>query len=102
MSDEQETTFFPEKLLKKLPTGFTDDMESLSVDEVKKKIFEYEGNIYTIEKAKDADRKLNGAKDLVKELSAPYTEGKNTQAAQIKYCLFLLESRGVVLDKSDQ
>lgn len=99
MSDKNT---FPDKLLKKLPSGFTDEMESKSVEEIKKTLFDCEGNIYTIEKAKENDHKLNGAKDLVKDLSAPYTEGKTVQATKIKYCLYLLEGRGVVLDKSDQ
>lgn len=96
MSDAQ----FPAKWLKKLPTGFTDTVESMSEEEVKKVIFESEGNIYTIEKEKDKDTKLNGAKDLVKEYSAAYNEAKSTQSAKIKYCLFLLESRGVDLDSN--
>lgn len=96
MSDDS----FPSKWLKKLPTGFTDTVESMSEEEVKKVIFESEGNIYTIEKAKDVDHKLNGARDIVKEYSAPYTEAKGAQSAKIKYCLFLLESRGVNLDSS--
>jgi hypothetical protein len=94
MSDTQ----FPAKWLKKLPIGFVDNVESMSNEEVKKIILESEANIYTIEKEKEKDVKLNGAKDLVKEYSASYNEAKSTQQAKIKYCLFLLEGRGIALD----
>ncbi len=99
--DSTPDNTFPSKLLKKLPSGFTDTVESMSVDEIKKVIFESEGNIYTIEKAKDSDIKLNGARDFVKECSAPYTEAKTAQSAKIKYCLYLLESRGVNLESKE-
>jgi hypothetical protein len=90
---------FPSKWQKKLPDGFTDTVESMDQKEIQKIIFYCEGHIYTVDKAKQADAKLNGAKDLAKEYAAPYAESKAALTAKIKYCLYLLESRGVDLEK---
>lgn len=85
---------FPKKYEKKLPDGFTDAVESMSVEEIKKKILESEGHIYEVEKAKDDDHDLVKAKDEVKAIMEPYKEAKLTETAKIKYCLFILDSRG--------
>ncbi len=93
---------FPEKYVKvlnKLAGEFMDSSNSKTDDEVRKEILKAEGNIYEIEQAKDGDIKLNGAKDLVKELSGPYRESKTVETAKIKYSIHLLESRGVPIDK---
>jgi len=92
---------FPEKYSKKLPTGFADNMDAADTIELIKVIVESEGNIYTIDKASDADHKLNAAKDLVKELASAYREAKGCQTAKIKYCLWLMENRGENLDNKD-
>lgn len=93
---------FPEKWRKLLPTGFADDVASASNDDLKKSVFQSETNIYALEKEMEMDEKLSGAKALVKDLSQPYTETKAAQKAKIKYCLFLLGSRGVSLERDDK
>jgi hypothetical protein len=97
--DNQADNTFPDKLLKKLPDGFTDTANAMKDDELKKLIFECEGNIYVIEKEKDNDDKLNGAREIMKEHAAPYRDAKACQTAKIRYALYLLEGRGVDLDK---
>jgi len=47
-------------------------------------------------KEKGADAKLSGAKELVKEYSAPYRDAIKAQTAKIKYALFLLEQKGAI------
>ncbi|HWZ23101.1 MAG TPA: hypothetical protein VNW06_10635 [Cytophagaceae bacterium] len=98
--DDTQQVAFPDKWLKKLPTGFADDADSMSDDDLKKVIVGSEKNISTIEKEKEEDVKLSGAKDIIKDLSVPYRDAKNCQTAKIKYALFLLENRGVDLDNS--
>lgn len=98
MSQEQG---FPTKWEKKLPTGFKDDAESLDTDGLKQVIISSEGNISTIEKEMAADEKLKAAKDLVKDLSGAYKDGISAQMAKIKYCLYLMETRGEDLDNRD-
>lgn len=90
---------FPEKwakVLKELPE-FKDNADALSLDDLKKLIVTCEGNIFNIEKEKDDDTKLAGAKDLVKEYSAPYRDAIKVQTAKIKYSLFLMDGKGAEL-----
>lgn len=93
MSDKE----FPKRFEKKLPTGFVEGVESMDTEEIKSKIYETQAHIYEIDKAKDEDEKLNGAKEIVKDLSAPYKDAAATENAKIKYCFFVLEGRGVNL-----
>lgn len=95
--DNQEMVVFSEKwakVLKDLPE-FKEMAEAASSDELKKMIVTSEGNVYNIEKEKEQDVKLNAAKELVKEHSAPYRDAIKVQMAKIKYALFLLEGKGV-------
>lgn len=98
-----EEVTFPEKwakVLKELPE-FKDVADAASPDDLKKIIVTSEGNIYTIERDKEADVTLNAAKELVKEHSAPHRDAIKVQMAKIKYALFLLEGKGVDLDNKD-
>lgn len=102
--DDNSPTTFPNKwakILKEIPE-FKDTADAASSDELKKIIISCEGNIYTIDKEKDMDSKLNGAKELVKEYSAPYRDALKVQMAKIKYALFLLDGKGVNLDNKDE
>lgn len=94
MSDQQE---FPKRLEKLLPTGFVESAESMDTEEVKSKIYETSCHVHEIEKARDEDEKLLAAKEMVKDLAAPYTESANTEKAKIKFCFFVLEGRGIKL-----
>jgi hypothetical protein len=96
-SSNTDPSIFPEKyakVLKEIPE-FKDTADAASADDLKKIIVTSEGNIFTIEKEKDADVKLNGAKELVKEYSAPYRDAEKMQMVKIKYALFLLEGKGI-------
>lgn len=98
--DVQQSVLFPEKwnkVLKDLPE-FKDTADAASNDDLKKIIVQCEGNIYTIEKEKDDDAKLNSARELVKEYTAPYRDAMKVQTAKIKYALFLLDNKGEDLD----
>ena len=101
--DDNDPTTFPDKyakVLKELPE-FKDTADAASTDDLKKIIITCEGNIFTMEKEKDEDVKLNGAKELAKEYAAPYRDAAKVQMTKIKYALFLLESKGVNLDNKD-
>jgi len=101
--DDQLPNAFPEKwakVLKDLPE-FRDTADAASTDDLKKIIVTCEGNIYTVEEEKEDDVKLTGAKELVKEMSAPYKDALKVQMAKIKYALFLLQGKGVDLDNKD-
>ena len=94
MSDQKD---FPPRFAKKLPTGYEETIQSMDTDEIKSKIYEAQCHVYEVEKAKDEDEKLNAAREMVKELSAPYKETRDNEIAKLKYCFFVLESRGVNL-----
>lgn len=87
-------------LIKKMPE-FKDAADAASVDDLKKIIVECEGNLYTVDKEMEADMKLAGYKDAVKEAMQPYRDGKKAQQAKIQYALFLLEGKGVDLSNKD-
>lgn len=98
--EDNESTEFPEKwnkVLKSLPE-FKETADAASTDELKKIIVECEGNIYTIEKEVESNDKINGMKEMLKELLEPFRDGKKVQMTKIQYALFLLESKGVELD----
>lgn len=97
MSKSDEMNVFPAKwakVLKEFPE-FKENADACNQEDLNKIILTCEGNVYTIEKEKLNDVKLNGAKELVKEYSAPYRDAIKVQTAKIKYALFLLENKGV-------
>ena len=101
--DDSMPVTFPEKwlkVLKEMPE-FKDTADSSSTEDLKRIVVTCEGNIYTIEKEKDADVKLNSAKELVKEFSAPYRDAIKAQTVKVKYAMFLLEGKGINLDNKD-
>ena len=98
---DKEPTFFPDKWLKQLPTGFTDEADAMSQEELKALIVKSESNIYVIDQEKENDDKLNAAKELVKDITAPYRDAIKAQTAKVKYALFLLEGKGVDLDNRE-
>jgi hypothetical protein len=98
-SDDQMPTTFPAKwlkVLKDLPE-FKDSAEAASVEDLKKMIITAEGNISNIEKEKESDDKLNAAREIIKDLSAPYRDAIKCQMCKVKYALFLLDGKGEAL-----
>ncbi len=88
-------TSLPKKwddLIKKMPE-FKETADAASVEDLKKIIVECEGNIYTVSKEEEEDTKLSAAREMVKEMSAPYRDAKKHQQAKIQYALLCLESK---------
>ncbi len=101
--DQGPLTSLPKKwnkLIEAMPE-FKESADSGSVEDLKKIIVECEGNLYTINKEKDADIKLTGAKEVVKTVAEPYRDAINHQQAKIQYALLCLESKGVDLDNKE-
>lgn len=94
MSDQ-----FPSKFMKKIKDipDFLDGINAMDTEEIKKKILETEGHLYETDNAKEADTELISAKEKVKEFSAPYRDTKSIETAKLRYCIYILESRGVSL-----
>jgi hypothetical protein len=101
---QQDINEFPakwNKILKDLPE-FKDIADAASADELKKMVVMAEGNIYNIEKEKENDAKLNAAKEIAKEHSAPYRDAVKTQKCKANYCFYLLENKGTELGDKEE
>jgi hypothetical protein len=83
-----------EKIIKKLPTGFVDEVGAMKKQQLRDMIIQCETNIRAVELERDSDEKLNGAKELVKDYSGPYRDAMAAQRAKIAYVLHVLEERG--------
>jgi hypothetical protein len=90
---------FPDKFMKKIVDipDFVDGVSAAETDDIKKKILHIEGGLYEIDNAKEADQELTDAREKVKDLAKPYRESKGIETAKLKYCLYILESRGINL-----
>lgn len=97
-------TEFPKKYAKVIDSlpEFKDEADAASVDDLKRIIVTCESNIYEAEKLKEADQKLNAAKELVKDMSGPHRDAVKVQTAKIKYALFRLESQGISVSDSEE
>jgi peroxiredoxin len=89
-----------DKILKSLPE-FKATAEAASAEELKQIIVVSEGNVFNMMTSKDNDTKLSGAKEIVKALSAPYSEAIKCQQAKIAYALHLLQSKGAELGDAE-
>lgn len=92
MSDDNDD--FPAKWKKKLPEGYEEKAEALSQAELEAEILKAEKSSSDTEHDMEQDPKLNVLKEDVKVLAGGYKEVIMAEKAKIKYCLFLLRSRG--------
>jgi hypothetical protein len=94
---------FPEKIAKKLPAEFADNINAMDTEEIKKKIIEADGNLYNINESLTTNEEILQAKENLKEMTAPFREGKAGENAKIAYCLWVLSERGVQIgvDKAE-
>lgn len=95
--ENQMPTTFPEKYSKILKDNpeFLSISEAASEAELKALLLTCEGDVYNVENFMMGDEKLLAAKALVKDYAAPYRDSLKVLTAKIKYCLFLLEGKGV-------
>jgi len=96
--DNQDNGDFPNRLLKRLNPEFVEAVNAMDEENIKQRILTCEGNLYEITAAKKSDEKLNAAKEIVKDMSAPYNESKAQEQAKIQFCIFTLEGRGINLN----
>lgn len=83
-----------EKIIKKLPKGFLDECETWDEARLKADIIQSEKNIEVVETAKADDEKLTQAKEMVKEMTAPYSDAVKAQRAKIAYVMYRLAELG--------
>ena len=82
------------KVLKILPVGFADEAGAMSEEELRSVIVQSETNLAEIERQKEADVKLTGAKEIVKDLGGGYAEATKAQRGKISFALHCLEALG--------
>ncbi len=82
------------KILRKLPTGYRDDAATFSDERLRAEVLQAETNIKRVEGEKTEDERLSGAKELVKDLSRPYSDAIAAQRAKISYVMYLLAEKG--------
>lgn len=85
---------FPPKLWEKLEVTWRDGAQSKSNDDLKADLLKAERLISQTEKDMSEDISLEEAKQQVKDLSGGYRDVISVERAKIKYCLYLLETRG--------
>jgi hypothetical protein len=88
---------FPKKYMSKIKDlpGFVDGIEGASTEEIKAKILLAEGHLYEIELEKEKNERLKELKEELKYITGPISEAKGIETAKIKYCIFMLEERGI-------
>lgn len=82
------------RVIAKLPAGFAEEAAGMSGDRLRAEIVRAETTLREIGQAMEADEKLTGARELVKDFSASYTEARKAQRAKIDYALHVLDERG--------
>ena len=82
------------KVIAKLPVGFLDDAAGMDGNRLRAEIIKAETSLREVANAQKNDDKLNGAREIVKDIVGGYNDAKKAQRAKIAYSLHLLEERG--------
>ena len=82
------------KIKGKLPTGFADEADAMDEAALRDVIIDAETTISETEAEKKKDEKLAGARQIVKDLSAGYSDVNKAQRAKIAYALHRLDEIG--------
>ena len=77
------------KIIAKLPVGYAEEASGMDGDALRA-----ETSIREVEKEQTGDEKLQGAREIVKDIVGSYNDAKRAQRAKIAYSLHLLEERG--------
>ena len=92
---------FPQKHWDKLNPAWREGAESKQTEDLESEILTSEKNIVYQEKLEEEDERLNsakeelkGVKETIKDLSCAYRDSISADQAKIKYCLYLMETRG--------
>lgn len=82
------------KIIAKLPVGFAEDAAGMDGDALRAEIIRAETSIREVEREQGQDEKLQGAREIVKDIVGSYNDAKRAQRAKIAYSLHLLDERG--------
>lgn len=90
-----------EKVLKKLPPGFAQQLPKLVETDLKKIIQESARTIKDLNKEMKHHREIIALKDQIKDLEGPYKDAIGIFDAKIIACHETLNGRGVVIDLNE-
>lgn len=82
------------KIIAKLPTGFVEEAAGMDGDALRAAIVRAEELVRETEREQGQDEKLQGAREIVRDIMGGYNDAKRAQRAKIAYSLHLLEERG--------
>lgn len=80
--------------VQKLFPEFPEVVDSLSVDDLEKRLSQYAKEAENVQDAKEADEALEEAKNQVSEYSAPYSDAKKAIRLKMRYLIALIGDKG--------
>lgn len=83
-----------DKLNKKLPESFVDDVRVADEKSLRDKIVELTKEIESVNDAMESDTKLQVLKEQVKDLSGGYTDVKKEKRNRLKFIILTMQERG--------
>ena len=83
-----------EQVIKENYPEFLEEVQGLSVEQIDARLAQMQKDKVEIDKAKEADEKLEAAKATVKELSAPYRDAKKAINQKSEFLVKLAEEKG--------
>lgn len=94
MMEDSKRKDLIEKLNKKLPESFVDDVRAADEKSLRDKIVELSKQVEDVVESMKNDNTLNSLKEQVKDLSGGYNDVKKEKRSRLKYILLTLEERG--------
>lgn len=92
---------FPDKSWNKLGEAWRDAAQAKQTDELERDLIKAVRNMSNTSFDMKNDSKLKALQDEVKELRSFYTETIDIEKAKVDFCVFLFNSRGMVVTPSD-
>ncbi len=83
-----------EKLNKKLPESFIDDVKVADEKNLRDKIVQLSKEVEDLDDTKKSDPTLNALKEQLKDLAGGYRDAKKDRTDRLKFILLTLEERG--------
>jgi hypothetical protein len=88
---------FPDKSWNKLSEAWRDAAQAKQTDELERDLIKAVRNMSNTSFDMKNDSKLKALQDEVKELRSFYTETIDIERAKIDFCVFLFNSRGMIV-----
>jgi hypothetical protein len=94
MMEESKRKAVMEKLNKKLPESFQDDVKVADEKTLRDKIVSISKSVEDLDEEKKNDAKLNALKEQLKDINGGYKDARKDLTDRLKYIILTLEERG--------